>query len=153
MPVPINRIYDSGKEIPGLTMDYSFLMNAPVLNKKTVIASNKDADLLFEIWTKGERKDQSDIISLNESLGVNKKDIMRLKTMGFISTSGDGKVEFTKKGKIVITTMALGEVSTFEKNIEPKKYTDILAGMNKRNKPGYRIPKFATNNNNNLRLS
>lgn len=139
MPVPISRIPDNKKDSLS-SIDYSFLLTMPE-PKKTVLASNKDADLLFEIWSGGG------------STNVAQKDVMRLKAMGFILTNNDGKVEFTKKGKVVITTMALGEESSFEKNSSPKKYTEILASMDKKNKTGYRIPKFATNNNNNLRLS
>lgn len=151
MPVPIRNIPDQQIE-KHYNIDYSFLLNGPA-TKKTVIASNKDADLLFELWSKGEKVDESDAIKLSDSSGFNKKDLIRLKTMGLISASEDGIVKITKKGKTVITTMALGEESTFEKNSEPKKYTEILASMDKRKKTGYRIPKFANNNNNNLRLS
>lgn len=150
MPTPIRSIPDNMNESKNQGIDYSFLLNMPE-PKRTVTASNKDADLLFDLWTKGSRDEGSEVIKVDAS--VNRRDIMRLKTMGFITSSDDGRVEFTKKGKIVITTMALGEVSTYEKNITPKKYTEILASMNKRNKPGYRIPTFATNNDNNLRLS
>lgn len=150
MPVPIRSIPDMPTN--NLTIDYSFLLSIPEPKKK-VLASNKDAELLFKIWSNGEKENNSEIIKLNESLGVNRRDIVRLKTMGLISTSGDDKIEFTKKGKVVISTMALGEESAFEKNRTQKNYTEILASMDKRGKQGYRIPRFATNNNNNLRLS
>ena len=71
--------------------------------------------------------------------------------MGFISSVND-EIKITKKGKVIITTMALGEENAFNKKKTPKKYTEILASMNKRNKPGYRIPKFASDNNNRLDL-
>jgi len=151
MPVPIRSIPDQQIE-KNYSIDYSFLLNGPS-PKKTVTASNKDADLLFELWSKGEKVSAPNTVKISELSNFSKRDLTRLKTMGFISTSNDGIVEITKKGKTVITTMALGEVSTYEKNSEPKKYTEILASMDKRNKTGYRTPKFATNNNNNLRLS
>ena len=97
MPVPIRSVKDNGEN--KLNIDFSFLLNAPQPSKKTVVASNKDADLLFDIWTKGSRDGGSEIIMVDESMGVNKRDIMRLKSMGLISTRADGKVEFTKKGK------------------------------------------------------
>lgn len=151
MPVPIRSIPDQQIE-KHYNIDYSFLLNGPA-TKKTVTASNKDADLLFELWSKGEKLEAPDTLRLSDLSGFSKRDLIRLKTMGFISASEDGIVKFTKKGKTVITTMALGEISTFEKNSEPKKYTEILASMDKRKKAGYRLPRFATNNNNNLRLS
>ncbi len=150
MPVPIGRVPDNVRESKNIGMDYSFLFNAPPVEKKTVTASNKDASLLLEIWSKGERMEKSDSIKI-ANINVPSRDIMRLKTMGFIM--GDtSEVKFTKRGKIVITTMTLGEESAFEKNKVEKPYSEILASLSKKTKPGYRIPKFASNNNNNLNL-
>lgn len=145
MPIPIMPVKNMEKNNSGI--DYSILFNQPV--KKTVTASNDDAALLFELWEKGERGKKQDVIKVNLSEKVTSKDILRLKTMGFI-TGNQNEIEFTKKGKMVITTMSLGEGSKFEKNKMPKSYTEILASMNKRNKKGYRIPKFAANTSNNL---
>jgi serine protease inhibitor len=78
-------------------------------------------------------------------------DIIRLKSRGLI-TGGVNEVNFTKRGKIVITTMSLSEPNKFQTNATEKSYKEILASMDKKNKKGYRIPKFATNNSNNIRL-
>ena len=150
MPVPIKTVNDYSRESGKSGIDYSmFFTNTP--SKKTVIASNKDASLLFDLWTKCERGSGTDDLKINSSIKVDPRDILRLKTMGFIQGSGDN-VQFTRKGKIVITTMSLGEESQFDKKATQKSYTEILAGMSKKNKPGYRIPKFATNNDNHLDL-
>ena len=71
--------------------------------------------------------------------------------MGFL-TGGVDEVKLTRSGKIVITTMALGEVNSFAKAKQQKSYTEILASMDKRGKKGYRIPKYAANTSNNLKL-
>jgi len=147
MPVPIGRVPDNSKEAKN-TGDYSFLFNQP-LEKKTTTASNKDASMLLEIWSKGERVGSSDGIKINSGINVTSRDIMRLKTMGLIA--GDtNEITFTKRGKIVITTMTLGEESEFEKKRQDKPYSEILASMKKGS--GYRIPKFASNNTNRLNL-
>ena len=49
--------------------------------------------------------------------------------------------------------MALGEVNRFEKSRQDKPYNEILAGLSKKNKPGYRVPKYASSCSNNIRLS
>lgn len=149
MPVPIKLITDKRKDNSGI--DYSFLFNSPSPEKKIVSASNKDASLLFELWSQGEKDGITDSIKILPSANITSKDILRLKSLGFIV--GDvSEVRFTRKGKMVITTMALGEVSQFEKNRKQKNYTEILASMSKRNKKGYRIPKFAANGSNCLNL-
>lgn len=153
MPVPIMRVPDKQQD-KNTAIDYSFLLNTPVASKKTVVASNKDASLLFELWANGETVD--DTIKIKSTPNITSKDILRLKTLGFLV--GDvTAVKFTRKGKLVITTMALGEKSEFEKNREQKSYTEILASMNKRGKKGFRTasnePKFAINGSNNLNLN
>ena len=149
MPVPIKPIPDKGE--PRNISDYAFLLNVPkgLPSKKKVQASNKDASLLFKIWAQG-KKASEDSVKIKD-LGISSRDIMRLKTMGFL-TGGSEEVKFTKKGKIVITTMALGETSAFEKNKREKKYTEILASMNKKGKKGFRTPKFASCPSNLLNL-
>ena len=145
MPVPIRSIKDNNP-----AMDFSFLFNyqPPTKNEKNVYASNKDAELLFNIWTSGERQDED---TYKISSEFTSQDIMRLKTNGFV-TGGNDTVKLTRKGKIVITTMALAEPNKFEKVRQRKNYSEILASMDKRNKPGYRIPKYAANNSNILNL-
>ena len=153
MPVPIRYIADKGRGESN-PMDFSILLNftpAPTPKKKKITASNKDAALLYELWDRAERTGE-DTLNVNSLNGINSKDILRLKTRGFIS-GGSEEVKVTKKGKYVITVMALNEPSQFEAKRIEKGYNEILADMSKRGKPGYRIPKFATNNYNNLRLS
>jgi len=154
MPVPIKPVQDNsiGYSSP---VDYSFLADysQPTTQKKSkfVSASNKDAELLFEIWDKGEHQEGSntDTFILDET--ISSRDILRLKTYGFL-TGGIDKVQFTIKGKTVITTMVLSEPNRFEIKKQNKSYRDILAGMNKIGKPGYRIPKYAANTSNNMDL-
>jgi len=153
MPIPIMRLPDNQKE-KSTTMDYSFLLNNPVPQKKTVVASNKDASLLFELWENGEKVD--DTIKVKPSENITSKDILRLKTLGFLA--GDlNTIKFTRKGKMIIATMALGETSQFEKTKGSKSYTEILASMSKRGKKGFRMaseePKFSDNTSNNLDLT
>jgi len=145
MPVPIMPVKNVERGNTGI--DYSILFNQPV--NRTVIASNSDASLLFELWDKGEKGSKPDAVKVSADAKITSEDIRRLKGMGLIV--GDSKeVQFTKKGKMVITTMSLGEGSKFEKVKQKKSYTEILASMSKRNKKGYRIPRFATNTANNL---
>jgi len=153
MPVPIMRVPDKQQD-KKTTMDYSFLLNNPIAPKKTVVASNRDASLLFDLWANGEK--MADTVKIKPNPNVTSKDILRLKTLGFLT--GDlNVIKFTRKGKLVITTMALGEKSQFEKNREQKSYTEILANMNKRGKKGFRIagsdPQFAVNTSNNMDLT
>ena len=148
MPVPIGRVPDNDRNPKNVGFDYSILFNNPPMEKKTVTASNKDASLLLEIWSKGERT-ETDGIKLNSNINATSRDIMRLKTMGFIMGDSN-EITFTKRGKIVITTMTLGEESEFDKKRQAKPYSEILANMTKGK--GYRIPKYASNNNNRLNL-
>jgi len=147
MPIPIriNSQYpeaNSNNE-NNVVMDFSILMSdIPEEGKmKKVAASNKDAKLLFEIWSECERK-TNDTFKIASS-GINTRDIMRLKTLGFIHGTLD-TVTFTNRGKTVVCTMALGEPNKFEQAREEKSYSEILASMDKRNKPGYRTPKYAS---------
>jgi len=148
MPVPIRPLPDNRNDVSG--MDYSFLLQNLQPKKKTVTASNKDASLLFKLWSTGEKVEE-DVVKINSEIDISSEDIMRLKTMGFL-TGGTDEVKFTKKGKIVITTMVLSEESNFNKNKQEKPYTEILANMSKRGKRGYRNAQFATDNTNRLRL-
>ena len=149
MPVPIMLIPDKSQKQDKYVIDYSFL-GAPIeAPKKKVMASNKDANLLFDLWSKSE-KIGGDTFNLDSS--AESKDVLRLKARGFL-TGSLREVTLTRKGKMVVTTMALSEPNRFSKDKKQKDYNEILASMDKRGKKGYRIPKFATNNNNNLRLS
>jgi len=157
MPIPIMGIpdNDSGREDKNNNsgVDYSFLTNfftAQPEGKKIVTASNKDASLLFEIWSQGKKGCDGESIRVADC-DVDQKEILRLKTMGLI-TGGTDSVQITNRGKRVITVMALGEVNNFEKKRQDKTYNEILAGLSKKNKPGYRIPKYAASSSNSLRL-
>jgi len=152
MPIPIMSIPDNDREDkPNTTMDYSFLFEHPITAKKKVIASNRDAELLFDLWSKGIKGDYQDSIKVDLSV-ISSSDIMRLKTKGFV-TGGSDEIKFTSRGKVVISTMALGENSKFDDKKEEKSYTEILAHNSKRGKAGFRTPKFASNTSNNLNIS
>jgi hypothetical protein len=149
MPVPIRPLPDNKSNFGGI--DFSILFQQPQSNKKTVTASNKDASLLYELWFTGEKVD-NDSIKINADVNISSRDIIRLKTMGFL-TGGTDQVKFTKKGKRIITTMALSEESCFHKKRQQKPYTEILASMNKKGKKGFRTASyFAADNSNRLRL-
>jgi len=153
MPVPIKPIPDNPRDDRN-TKDYSFLMNlqpSSAPKKKQVQASNKDASLLFKIWASSEHSDKEQPIKIADSLGISSREIMRLKTMGFL-TGTSSEVKFTNRGKSVITMMALGETNRFEKSRKEKSYTEILASMNKRGKPGYRSAQYSLTNSNCLNL-
>ena len=152
MPVPINLIKDLDKSF-FKGVDLSMLtpyINKPVEGfKKLASASNEDANLLFQIWSSSQKSVDGEYFRISSD--VNPKDILKLKTRGLLS-GGNDALKFTKKGKMVITVMALSEPSKFEKQTVSKNYSEILASMDKRGKPGYRVPKFASNNNNCLNL-
>lgn len=153
MILPVISIKDQSNP-KNTSIDYSFLFNQPPAKMK-VTASDKDAQLLFELWSKGEKCKRVDTVKINPSLNIASRDLIRLKTLGFISGNKD-EVQFTRKGKMIITTMSLAEQNAFEKIKSNKSYTEILASMNKRGKKGYRMassdPKFKLNSGNNLNL-
>ena len=157
MPLPIGKINDesrgavteAGAGSSGI--DYSFLTNAPKKDGLKVLASNKDADLLVEIWNETEKIDD-DNYKIKADSKISMDTIQRLKYQGLIS--GDSKkLSFTGRAKTIITTMALGENNKFLKEQKQKKYTEILASMSVKGKKGYRTPTYAANNNNNLRIN
>ena len=153
MPLPIGKISDQGIESEAgySGIDYSFLQSIPA--KKTglqVLASDKDADLLVEIWSEAEKIDD-DNYKIKPSSKLSSETIQRLKYKGLIS--GDNqKLSFTDRAKTIITTMALGENNKFLKEQKSKKYTEILASMSIKGKKGYRTPTYAANSNNILRI-
>lgn len=149
MPIPI-RPMQGQQEDSNKYVDYSFLAKQVIRNdKKKVTASNKDADILMKIWLSG--KDNNDKYLISSDLGLDSRDIMRLKTYGLVTGDGN-EVRFTERGKKVITVMALGEGNKFEKSRSDKNYLEILASMDKRGKNGYRIPKFCSNTSNNINV-
>lgn len=148
MPIPLKPVryqYNNEEVYPDSVIDISFL-SQQISGNKIVTAGNNDAALLFSLWENGESLGK-DTIKLTDSYGS--EELSRLKRMGFITVSGN-KIHFTDRGKKVVVTMTLAESSRFEKNKQSKAYTEILAGMNKRGKPGYRIPSFASDNSNTL---
>jgi len=148
MPVPIKPIEDKSVTNPfHRGMDYSFLANQleQTPKKKVIQASNKDAKLLFDIWTKSKKVGNNYNVE-----SINSKDVIRLKSRGFI-TGGTKEVQFTNIGKTIISTMALSEENKFKVKNKEKSYSEILASMDKRNKPGYRMPKYAASQSNLLR--
>jgi hypothetical protein len=152
MPLPIGKIKGENNETGFSGIDYSFLKNIGPVKKNglEVLASNNDADLLVEIWNETE-KVGDEIYKLKESSKISKDDIQRLKQRGLISEDNQ-KLSFTNRAKTIITTMALGENNKFLKDQKSKKYTEILASISVKGKTGYRIPTYAANNNNNIRL-
>lgn len=144
MPIPIKPVGESQKNNIE-SMDYSFLLNAFPKDckdeKKMVIACDKDASMLLELWSKSE-KVGNDTIKIGKDLKLSSTDIIRLKSHGLI-TGGSEEVKLTNRGKAVITTMALGENNNFLKVKKEKSYTEILASIDKRGKKGYRIPKIS----------
>jgi len=151
MPVPIRPMNSHSPEESNMFVDYSFLLQQkPKTNKKQVVASNNDADILMRIWLEAETKNEDFVIS--STLGLSSRDISRLKSYGLI-TGGSDSVQITDRGRKVITVMALGEGNKFEKGRSEKSYKEILASMDHRGKSGYRIPKFCSNNSNSLNIS
>jgi hypothetical protein len=153
MPLPIAPI-GPGNGHPqenNMFVDYSFLAQKVIqTEKKKVTASNKDADLLMKIWLEAESKGGK--FTVSSDLGLNSRDIMRLKTYGLIAGDSN-ELEITARGKKVITVMALGEGNKFEKGRKEKNYLEIMASMDKKGKDGYRIPKFCSNTSNNLNVN
>lgn len=158
MPVPINYINDVGiREQGHYFMDYSVLLPdgqeaAPTTEaKKKVTASNKDANLLYNLWTKAQKAGTK---SFDAGSIMSSRDFMRLKTMGYVVGSQQ-EATISEKGRNVICVMALSEPNNFEKSRERKPYTQILAETSKQGKSGYRIassPKYSSDSSNNLRL-
>jgi len=135
MPVPIKLLVDNKNDkTKGFleTIDLSILNNYgsplyPEKKKSTLVsASNDDASVLYDLW-----KSKEDNFASTE--GFDKIDITRLKSKGFIQGGAD-KVEFTKKGRIVITTIVLSEPNQFSSKKQEKPYNEILANMKKKKK-------------------
>jgi hypothetical protein len=150
MPIPINPVgSDSNgkdKDFSKLQMDYAFLLGITPQaesNKRIVTASDKDADVLMQIWLTAEKTEDS-TFKIKDDNKVSSQDVVRLKSHGLL-TGGTNEVKITPRGKLVITTMALGENNGFLKNQKSKSYTEIMASMSKKGKPGYRMPTYASN--------
>lgn len=111
-------------------------------NSRKIEASNKDADSLLKIWINGTKL-QNGTFDVKNVKEITSSEIENLKRNGFITMANE-KVSFTSRGKLIITTMCLGENNNFLKNKKNVSYKEILASMDKSNKKGYRIPKFAS---------
>jgi len=148
MPIPIRP--RSQQPEKNTYLDYSFLANHMPAQKKVVTASDKDAEALMKIWLNAEQANGQ--YKITSSVELSSREIMRLKSQGFV-TGSSSQVEFTDRGKKVITVMALGEGNNFQANRTDKSYIEILASMDHRGKSGYRTPKFAANNSNSLRVN
>lgn len=139
MPVPIRLNKNDKSQEDSFTVDYSFLSNMSNIDcessSKTVIASDGDAKILFKLWNEAKDANNGKIILSNN---YNNSDIIRLKARGFITGSNDA-VEFTRRGKKIITTLALSEESAFDNKRQEKSYREILSSMDKRGKKGYRL--------------
>jgi len=136
-------------------VDYSILMNqldkAKPHNSKIVTASDKDASLILKLWETGEKVDGNDTFRISDP-SFNRRDLARLSANGLIQKCEENVFKITRRGKIIITTMALSEPNQFQIKSRRKNYNEILAGMGKKGN-GYRIPKFSSSQSNNLRLS
>lgn len=147
MPIPINpagRLSDNrGRES---AIDISFLAtHLPEIEKEAsrevLTASDKDANVLMKIWLKADRVEK-DTFKITPELEIDGSDVMRLKTKGLLTGKVD-EVKLTPKGKTIVSTMALAESNKFLNEKKDKSYSEILASNDKRNKKGYRIPKYA----------
>ena len=148
MPVPINpagRFVDHNeKRESGL--DVSFLASIlPEMEKEAangiVTASDNDAGVLMKIWLKADKLGK-DTFKITPNLEISSGDVMRLKTRGLLTGKVD-EVRMTPRAKTIVSTMALSESNMFLNEKKQKSYSEILASNDKRNKTGYRIPKFA----------
>jgi hypothetical protein len=139
MPIPIQPV-NSKDSVPQENVDYSFLKQyIPDVNLTTAgfnIVSNKDAENLMKIWLQGDKKENFEFDLQNNIIAST--DLSRLKINGLVQSSGS-KCKITDKGRKVITTMTLSESNQFLRVKKEKKYTEIMASMNKRGKKGYRI--------------
>jgi len=150
MPIPINPVNTSYDNAQTNLFHSEFTDLSTGGGRQIKEANNRDASILMDIWLKAARDDNAFVV--NDDMAGN-RDLARLKAKGFISADfGSQKVSFTERGKSIIAVIALGENNKMIKNQKPKPYTEIMASMNKRGKKGYRIPRYASDNTNNLNL-
>jgi hypothetical protein len=149
MPMPIKKIED--KVSGNFLVDYSLLLKSlpPDTKNKIVKASDADANLLMKLWETAEKISEN--VYKIAKTQFSQEDILRLKAHGFL-TGGSEEVKFTPKAKVILTTMVLGESNRFQKEQKQKSYTEIIASMDHRGQKGYRVPKYAANNSNFIRL-
>jgi len=158
MPIPIglvnrNTLAPAQESALSGMLDVSFLANHMPQKEAsdfTVTLSDRDADHVMDIWLHAKQLGK-DTFNIAE-LGIDNKDIIRLKSRGLI-VGGVGQVSFTNKGRTVVKTMTLGENNKFLKSRKKKSYTEILASMDKRGKKGYRMAGVFDENSHLLKLS
>ena len=102
---------------------------ANTLLKKTALASDGEADILFNIWKNSsvvnkENEIEKKIYSVGKN--VNKNDLLKLKASGLI-IGDDKKIRFTNRAANIIKTMVLGEQNSFGKQSIKKPYSIVLA--------------------------
>lgn len=147
MPVPIQFIgrgnYNDDEK--NSYLDLSFLNNV-LPTKESSFESHglvdKDAEDLMKIWLNA-KKTKDGGFELESKTDIENKDVIRLKARGLL-TGNTKKVKFTNRAKKIICTMTLGESNNFLKKRKEKSYSEILASMDKRNKPGYRTPRYSS---------
>lgn len=151
--MPINRQQNTSNSQPNTLNDFSFLVPAlPKESKKSQmkLANNKDAEIIMNIWLNAKKCDETGY-KIDNDTNINRRDIIRLKSKGFISEEGD-TISFTERGQTVIAVMALGETNKISGDSRQKEYTEILASMQRTKKNGCKTPKYAINQSNNLRF-
>lgn len=147
MPIPImlNKNPDGNSVQP---IDYSFLMQSLNTPNRSVTAGNAEASMIYKMWEVGGNKNRNSI-KITSDMGISDVDIQKLKDRGFIAGSKDD-MKLTSRGRSVIVTMILAEPNRFSEASKKKSYTEILASTNAKGK--IRMPKFASNQDNNIRL-
>lgn len=136
MPIPISPNNKSNND-KDYYLDYSVLLSKQ--ENKTVEASNKDAENIMRLWANCERVDENQY-KLDKTL-ISSSELMKLKINGFINNNDDDVIEFTARGRNIITTMTLAESNNFLKSKQNRSYKEILASLDKRGKKGYRLTK------------
>ena len=132
MPIPImpvnqqpdfDKLYDKNSLI-----DYSILNRyieadpEKIKKGKMVEASNKDAELLMNVWKNCQKKENKMVVA--ES--VPDSDFQNLKSRGLLA-GNKSDMEITALGKKILKTMVLGESNKFLQNKKKKSYKEILA--------------------------
>jgi len=150
MPVPIRPNSHSENNDQSVT-DVSFLAShLPRKEARVGRASDRDAAAIMKIWLQAKHIEDNTFV-VNEEMGLSARDISRLKSNGLVSGYA-GKLSLTDKAKSVIAVMSLSETNKMLNGQRQKSYTEIMASMDKRGKKGYRIPKYAADSSNTLRL-
>jgi hypothetical protein len=133
MAIPIRPTNSSDSEfINYFPVNMDLLQNDLFTNsslKKTALANDKDADVLFFIWKNSSVINNADTIDKKRyrvKENVNKEDLLKLKASGLI-VGDDKEIHFTNKAASIIKTMVLGEQNSFGKQSIKKPYSIILA--------------------------